>query len=1082
MQEPATAGFPLSPQQKQLWDGQHDGQVRSAQVALLLEGPLDVQRLRNSLQKMVERHEILRTSFQRSSGMKYPFQVVNSGADFSWEEVDLRSPAGATENNQIEELFTAHASVDVTRTPILHACLATRSNDRHLFVIAIPALCADGVSLKNLMLELHHHYEGANNIGEPLQYADYSEWQNELLQKQDTDAEAGKDYWSRHEFSSIPKLVLPFERKPQNDIPFRPDSVIVTLNKDNLDRLHNFESAHAANFLLSCWQVLLWRLSGHQEIVIGYVSDGRNHDELTTALGLFSRTLPLHATFEQARPFAEGMKEVAHAQSEIREWQSYIPPHSISDKQKVGFSVEEKPEKQTGNELSFSIYGQRHQTHPFHLELRCIHQSASWDVELLYDPTHFSRDVVEQIARRFSILLAGALSDPNSLVSALPIMDDSEQRQIVTGFNQTAAEYPRNKCIHELFEDQCARTPQRPALRFGEQEFSYSELNERANQIAHFLRKRGVKANVPVGLCVERSAEMIIGLLGILKAGGCYVPLVPDNPKTRLSHQLSETGAHVVLTQEELLAHLPDFRGETVCLDRDRALLDQESASNPERNASPDHLVYVIYTSGSTGVPKGVAVRHFNLVNYSHFICGRLELDKHPQGLHFATVSTISADLGNTCIFPSLISGGCLHVMAYETAITPDLFARYAMAHPIDVLKITPSHLSTLLNAPEGKAILPRQVLVLGGEASSWDLVSRIFQLGQCTVLNHYGPTEATVGCCTFAVRDNDVSPWAPATVPIGRPISNDEVYILDQRLQPLPIGVAGELCIGGTGLAQGYLNQPQQTAERFIPHPFSKDPTARIYRTGDLARFLPDANVEFLGRIDHQVKIRGFRVEPAEVEAVLRQHPSVKQSVILPYEDQSGEKRLAAYVVLAKKQTKIEDLRVFLKEKLPEYMIPTAFVALEFLPLTANGKIDLRALPSPEEAQSKAGAEFVTARNPAEEQLVAIWMEVLKLARVGVNENFFELGGHSLLATQIISRIRNSFRIQLPLHSFLETPTIAGLAEKISQCPASETEEEEMARLLQELEGVSEEEAERLLAAEPEKNGQNEPGGRSDD
>jgi amino acid adenylation domain-containing protein len=1079
MQETATAGFPLSPQQKQLWDGQHDGQTRTAQLALLLEGPLDVQRLRNSLQKMVERHEVLRTRFQRSSGMKYPFQVVNPRADFSWEEVDLRSLDETREHNRIEELFTANASIDVTRTPSLHACLAIRGNDRHLLVITIPALCADSVSLQNLVLELHRHYEGADNIEEPLQYADYSEWQNELLQKKDTDAEAGKDYWSRHEFSSIPKLVLPFERKPQSDISFPPDSLIVTLNKDSLDRLNNFESAHAANFLLSCWQVLLWRLSGQQEIVIGYVSDGRDNDELITALGLFSRTLPLHTNFEQARRFADVMNELAHVQSEIHEWQSYSPPRSTGGERNVGFSVEEKSGQQTGRGLSFSIYGERHQTHPFHLELRCIHQSASWNVELLYDPTHFSRDVVERIARRFSILLVGALADPNSLVSALPIMDDSERRQIVLGFNQTAAEYPRNKCIHELFEDQSARTPQRPALRFGEQEFSYSGLNERANQLAHFLRKRGVKASVPVGLCVERSAEMIIGLLGILKAGGCYVPLVPDNPKSRLSHQLLETDASLVLTQETLLDRLPDFSGETICLDRDCLLLNKELTSNPPRNNSPDDLVYVIYTSGSTGVPKGVAVRHFNLVNYSHFIRSRLELDRHSQGLHFATVSTISADLGNTCIFPSLISGGCLHVMDYETAMTPDLFASYAKAHPIDVLKITPSHLSTLLNAPEGKAIIPRKVLILGGEASSWDLVSRVFQLGQCVVLNHYGPTEATVGCCTFPVRDNDVSSWAPATVPIGRPISNDEIYILDHRLQPVPVGVTGELCIGGTGLAQGYLNQPQQTAERFVPHPFSKDPAARIYRTGDLARFLPDGNVEFLGRVDHQVKIRGFRVEPAEVESVLRQNLSVKQCVVLPYADQSGEKRLAAYIVPAKKENKTQDLRAFLKEQLPEYMIPSAFVVLGSLPLTPNGKIDLRALPSPEAAPPRS-AEFVTPRNPAEEKLVAIWMEVLKLPRVGVDQNFFELGGHSLLATQIISRVRNTFRVQLPLHSFLETPTIAGLAEKISQCPASETEEEEMARLLQELEGISDEEAERLLATEPEKNGHSETDGRS--
>jgi acyl carrier protein len=340
-------------------------------------------------------------------------------------------------------------------------------------------------------------------------------------------------------------------------------------------------------------------------------------------------------------------------------------------------------------------------------------------------------------------------------------------------------------------------------------------------------------------------------------------------------------------------------------------------------------------------------------------------------------------------------------------------------------------------------------------------------------VINHYGPTEATVGCCTFDVRDHDVSAWSPATVPIGRPIANDAIYILDRHLQPVPAGVAGELCIGGTGLARGYLNQPQQTAERFVPNPFSNERSARLYRTGDLARFLPDGNVEFMGRIDHQVKIRGFRVEPAEIEAVLKLYSSVTQSVIVPYQDKSGEKRLAAYVV-ATKQTKVEQVRAFLLEHLPEYMVPSPIVRIESLPLTSNGKIDLTALPPPEEI-SPEEHEFVTPRNPAEQNLVAIWTEVLKLDQVGVNDNFFELGGHSLLATQIISRIRSTFRVQLPLHSFLETPTVAGLAEKISQCPVAETEDQEMARLLQELEGVSDEEADRLLAEMKKSNDQGE-------
>jgi acyl carrier protein len=387
------------------------------------------------------------------------------------------------------------------------------------------------------------------------------------------------------------------------------------------------------------------------------------------------------------------------------------------------------------------------------------------------------------------------------------------------------------------------------------------------------------------------------------------------------------------------------------------------------------------------------------------------------------------------------------------------------------VLKITPSHLNTLLNAAEGTAILPRKYLVLGGETLSWHLVDRVLHASDCTVINHYGPTEATVGCCTFTVRESDVSGWAPTTVPIGRPIANDEVYILDQRLQPVPLGVAGELCVGGTGLAQGYSNQPRQTAERFIPHPFSTDPAARLYRTGDLGRFLPDGNVEFLGRIDHQVKIRGFRVEPAEIEAVLKQHPAVKQTVVVPHEDKHGERGLAAYVVSAK-QAEPEELRAFLREQLPDYMVPWAIVALDALPLTPNGKVDLRALPSPGEEQAKE-RKFVTPRNPEEEKLAGIWREVLKLERVGVNDNFFELGGHSLLATQIVSRIRNQFRVQVPLHSFLETPTVAGLAQKIGRCPPAEAEEAEIVRLLKELEGVSDEEAERILAAEMAKGGE---------
>jgi amino acid adenylation domain-containing protein len=1061
MNSPGTAGFQLSPQQRHLWSLQQDQQFFS-QVAVLLEGKLDQQKLHAALMKVFHRHEILRTVFQRNPGMKFPFQVVDANATFSCFRSALSEEA--SEESQLQDALDAQAEADLLDGIAFNVALIDGSADRHFVLFTLPALCGDAATLGNLVSELQEFYASPTSpADDPLQYADYSEWQNELLQKNDEESTAGKAFWNKHDLSRIPPLVLPFQSKTKPGTHFTPETVSVLVQSATWDELDAATDDPSA-WLLAAWQVLLWRMTGQAEFAVGVVSDGRTHDELTSALGLFTKSLPLYSNFEQDAPFADFVKSARTTCSDAVDHQDFLelPGQDLP----VGFSVEEVPAEATDGDLTFSVYAQRCQTNRFHLQLKCTQQAGSWKLELVFDPENFSHEVVEGIAQRFAIMFAAAVAKPALAASTLPIMDEAERQQVVVSFNQTAADFPRGKTIHQIFEEQAALRPNAPALRCGEQHFSYAELNARANQLAHLLRQRGVKNNVPVGLCVERSAEMIVGLLGILKAGGCYVSLVPDNPKSRLAHQLTETAAPVVLTQGHLLERLPEFTGSTICLDRDAQLLDEQPITNPDPVSQPDDLVYVIYTSGSTGVPKGVAVRHCNLVNYSHFICKRLELDKYPEGLNFATVSTISADLGNTCIFPSLISGGCLHVIPFEMAMAANVYAKYTAAHPIDVLKITPSHFTTLLNAPEGPAVIPRKFLIMGGEASGWHLLDRIQQASDCTVINHYGPTEATVGCCTFNTRKSDVSMWNPATIPIGKPIANDEVYILDRHLQPVPVGVAGELCIGGAGLANGYLNQPGQTAERFIRHPFSKDASARLYRTGDLARFLPDGSIEFMGRIDHQVKIRGFRVEPAEIEAMVKQYPSVKQNVVLPYEDKSGEKRLAAYVVSAK-PIKSEELRAFLLQQLPEYMVPSAVVMLDSLPLTANGKVDIRALPSAEEGQSQSEREFIDPRNPEEEKVVAIWTEVLKLDRVSVDDNFFELGGHSLLATQIISRIRNMFRVQMPLHSFLETPTVAGLAEKISQCPPAESEEEEMARLLQELDGLTDEEAERLLATE---------------
>jgi amino acid adenylation domain-containing protein len=1070
MSELIATGFQLSPQQKHLWVVEAESPAFHATIAVRLEGKLSGAALRDAVQAVIARHEILRTTFQRRPGMKLPVQVVNEQLPAAWQEVDLRSVPATQHDGRVQQLFREEARrpFALDGGPAVRSTLIALSDNVHVLLLGLPSLCADAASLRNLVQEIAAFFGVQNPHTEVFQYADFSAWQNELLEQEDQDATEGRNYWRRQWSDSVPAAKLPFEARPQQIAAFQPETVPVELAAEVAGQ------NDAADFFAACWQVLQWRLTGQTEIVVGHLSDGRNHDELTGAIGLFAKSLPVRYEFDGNCSFVQVLNELRAARADAYNWQDYLSLEDASQNQPISFVLDELPSKYSANGVVFSVLTQATLNQQFRMQLHCVLAEGVCTAELRYDPQFFSRAAAEHIARYFAELARSAANNPNSAIETLEMVSDRELRRVVADFNQTTADYPREKCVHYLFEEQERKNPQQPALRFGETCLTYAELNSRANQLAHVLRKRLVKADVAVGLCLERSAEMIVAVLGILKAGGAYVPLIPDNPKARLAHQLAETKAPVLITEQRFLANLPDFSGQIICLDRDAKLLAQEPASNPEHINRPENMVYIIYTSGSTGVPKGVAVCHSSLVNYSDFISQKLQADR--EALNFATVSTLGADLGNTSIFPSLVSGGCLHVIEYETGMAGNLFADYLKRHPVDVLKITPSQLSALLSAPGGAAMLPRKYLIVGGEACSWDLVRRVAQAGKCAVINHYGPTEATVGCCTFSVADSDVSPWAPATVPIGRPIANAQIYIVNQRTELVPPGVPGELCIGGAGIAKGYLNQPQQTAERFVADPFSKDPGSRLYRTGDLARFLLDGNVEFLGRIDQQVKIRGFRVEPAEIESVFKQHAAVREVVVLPQEDQADDKRLVAYVVGGKPSPSVEDLRSFLRTKLPDYMVPSAIVKLEMLPLTPNGKVDVRALPPADEVTTVTQRIFMAPRNPVEQGLSEIWREVLGLEQVGVQDNFFELGGHSLLATQVVSRVRSAFRVQLPLRSLFDSPTVAGLAAEISRLQPQSSEEDEISRLLGELENISDEEAERLLADELQRKG-NGPG-----
>ncbi|PYX88642.1 MAG: non-ribosomal peptide synthetase [Acidobacteria bacterium] len=830
------------------------------------------------------------------------------------------------------------------------------------------------------------------------------------------------------------RVQLPFARKTNGKGPLASAGVNIPIEADGTGLVSKF-GADLDSMFLALWATLLWRFSDQSEVVVACANDpGKG-------------TVSAAISFSPELSFAEVVLRVQQARSRADRANSSVNGNT---QYLPGFVTE-----------TASSNTKHPAPNPFQIGLRVQSRGGSPALELLYDPACFSRDTVERMARSYATMLnALPTSSPDCTADALPMLSAQDYGQVVIDFNQSAVPYP-DKCVHELFEYQVRQTPQNTALRFHDQTFTYDELNARVNQLAHHLRKRGIGPNVPVALFVERSAEMIIGLLAILKAGGCYVPLVHDEPQWRLSYLLADTQPPVLLTTRELLPRVPAYSGEVVLFE---SPLQEEFSSNPENKTKPGDLVCIIYTSGSTGVPKGVAARHSNLGNYIQFIRERLG---HPQAWHFATVSTISAILGNTSVFGSLMSGGCLHVIDYETALAPNLFADYVAKHPIDLMKIAPSQLNTLLDGAEGGPILPGKYVVIGGEKFTWELMEKIRKNGSCKVMNHYGPTE-TMGCCTFVADGYDFGDWKPGSVPLGRPMSNQQLYILDRYLRPVPVGVPGELCMSGAGLTQGYFNQPQQTAEKFVPNPFSTQPGARLYRTGDQARFLPDGNIEFLGRIDHQVKIRGFRVEPGEVEAILKRHPDIRQSVVVPEDSAEGEKLLAAYVVPSR-NLELSELHSFLRQRLPEYMVPSRILMLQSFPLNRNGKIDLPVLSTLKAEEKAIEREIVAPRNTTEEQLAAVWREVLKQERISVHDNFFELGGHSLLATQVISRIRSIFHVQLPIMDLLLSPTIAEVAEKISQYPKAGMEDEETERLLRELEGMSDEEAERLLPAEVE-------------
>src|SRR5580765_7426555 len=1028
---PRSQPLRLSFAQERLWflaRYETEAGLYNVPVALRLRGELNIEAVKASLQEMVNRHEVLRTSFP---------EVGDSTIQDIAAEMEVPFAMAEIREDELDQVLREQARrpFDLSHGPLIRASLFRIRSQDHVLLVVMHHIVSDGWSLGVMLREFNVLYDSfSRGVASPLpplpiQYADYSEWQREWLQGEVLERQL--DYW-RKQLAGHETLSLPTDR-PYSAKPTLAGAMETSrLPQPLLSKLKLFSDQQGVTLfmtLLAGFEILLYRYTGQTDISIGSAIANRSRQELEPLIGFFINTLVLRTQFTEDSSAAELLQRVrdvslqAYAHQDIpfeRLVEALDPVRELGRTPffQALFALQNTPLPTVswqGLEATASIVETG--TAKFDLTLSAREEGGELELSLEYRTELFNPERMKRLLRHYRTLLEGMVVSVDARIGELEMLSEPERQQLLMEWNRTESPYSSDKCVHQLFEEQAARAPQAVALAEEDREISYGELNERANRLAWRLRDLGVGPETIVGLLVERSIEMVVALLGVLKAGAAYVPLDSGSARERLKYMLEDSGARLVLTSRSLSPAIREVAGPEVLL-VEAEEWRRYSSEGPQVHKESAQLAYVIYTSGSTGRPKGVGVEHRQLVNYVRAIGEKLQI---VPGARLGLVSTYAADLGYTMIFPALCYGGCLDVVDADRVLDAGKLEEHFSRHPIDYLKIVPSHLRALLNSSEGNGLLPRRWLILGGEASSWDLIQQVKGRGAgCRVLNHYGPTETTVGVLTCDTTSSDSTQddgelQAGGMVPIGRPLSNGKVYVLDSELNPVGVGVSGEIYIGGAGVARGYLKREDMTAEKFLANPYSVEAGGRMYRTGDLGRYLENGNVEFLGRRDHQVKIRGFRVELGEIEATLMEHPEVRESVVVAREDESGEKRLVAYVVpegeseesnneSGRVGLQMSELREHLLGKLPEYMVPTTYVPLKKIPLTPNGKIDRRSLPEPDKDIREQ--EYVGPRNAAEETLCRLWQEVLRREPVGIHDNFFNIGGHSLLAVQMTSRI----------------------------------------------------------------------------
>ncbi|MBW4417616.1 MAG: amino acid adenylation domain-containing protein [Myxacorys californica WJT36-NPBG1] len=1046
------------------------------QLSCTLNGKLDTKLFQQAWQALCDRHPILRTAFVWE-GIKEPVQVVHRQVKLPWRELDWQAFSPREQQEQLEHFLKTdqEQGFDLTQAPLMRFALIRLDQQSYRFVWSHHHILLDGWSTPLLLKEVFADYQAlcqgqSSSLPRPRPYRDYIAW----IQQQDLSK--ARAFWQQRlqGFSTPTTIEQVLLKKVATD----PDAADAQVSYDEQHiqlltaktrALQSFARQHqlTLNTLVQgAWALLLSRYSSEDDVVFGAAVSGRPPTLAGSEamVGLFINTLPVRVQVQAAENLLPWLQQLQAQQVEARQYE-YSPlvevqgwsdvPRGLPLFESVvvfeNYPINAALQTQTDLEIR-DIRAFEKTNYPLTL---IAFPGSELGLKVLYDSQRFASAAIARMLGHLQTLLEGMISHPNQCLSGLPILTEAEQHQLAE-WNNTQVEYP-NQCVHQRFEAQVERTPDAVALVYGDEQFTYRELNQRSNQLAHYLQTLGVTSEVLVGVCLERSPEMVMALLGILKAGGAYVPLDPAYPQERLSFMMNDAQMAVLLTRSYLADTLPEHSAKLVCLDTDWDKIRQASQQNLTENITADQLAYVLYTSGSTGTPKGAMGLHRGTVN-------RLHWNPYPFTSDDVCCQKTSLNFVDSVweIFAPLLHGLRSVILPDSAVKDPLQFVQMLAEQQVTRLVLVPSLLRVLLETiPDLHDRLPKlKYWVSSGEALTIELCQRFRQqVPHCILINLYGSSEVAADVTWHDTSINHLSDF----IPIGRAIANTQIYILDRHLQPVPIGVPGELHIAGAGLARGYWNRPELTAEKFISNPFQiQKEQSRLYKTGDLGCFLPDGEIKFLGRSDHQVKLRGIRIETREIESWIDQHPSVQESVVIAWEDSPGNSHLIAYVVpRLEQQQSVEPLndvlRNFLSEKLPEYMVPISFILLEALPLTPNGKIDRRALPAPETHQRASTNSFVPPQTPIEVELANIWATVLGLEQVSIEDNFFNLGGHSLLAMQLISRVCKQFEVELSLPDFFAAATIRELAETIEDAILAQSNPADLDRLLDQLEATDE-------------------------